>query len=340
MQAMIFARHGGPEVLELAELPLPEPGPGEVRLRVRASSLNHLDLWVRRGLPFPIPLPHVGGADIAGEVDACGPGVEGIPAGLRVAVDPSLHFEWYDGARRGAHLAPPPFGIIGEHTRGGLAEYAVVPAANLVELPEGVAWEDAAAAGLVFATAWSALFTRGKLLPGERVLVTAASGGVGTAAIQLARNAGAEVLAVTSGEERVQRVLGLGADLVVDREAGSLGSQLRDVVPEGVDLVLDSVGGAFWGPLVRVLRPGGRLVTVGSTAGHEASLDLRHVFWKRLSLLGSTMASPADFARAMNAVFSGAVAPVIDRVLPLARVAEGHRALEAGEVFGKVAIRV
>jgi len=341
MRAAIFSEHGGPEVLRVAELADPEPGPGEVRIRVRASSLNHLDLWTRRGLPFAIPLPHVGGSDIAGDVDSVGPGAEGVPVGIRVVVDPSLHWDWYDGSRRGEKLAAMPFQVIGEHRHGGLAEYAIVPAANLLELPEGFPFETAAAAGLVFATAWSALLTRGGLQPGEWVLITGGSGGVGTAAVQLAGLVGARVIAVTSGSENAERLEALGAEAVIDRTRGDFGKNLREVTaPRGVDLILDAVGAPFWKALVRSLRPGGRIVTIGATAGPEVTTDLRHVFWKRLSILGSTMSSPADFVSAMNLVFSGDVGPVVDRILRLESVADGHRALEDGRVFGKVVVRV
>jgi len=341
MRAAAFFEHGGPEVLGIVDLPVPEPGPGEVRIRVRASSLNHLDLWVRRGLPYPVPLPHVGGADLAGEVEAVGPGVQGIPPGLRVVVDPSLHWEWYAGRASGNALPSPRFQVIGEHVPGGFAEFAVVPAANLVELPEGVTFDDAAAAALVTVTAWRGLLSRGGLRPGERVLVTGASGGVGTAAVQVAREAGARVIALTSGDERVERVRELGAEVVVDRSGASFEARLREATaPRGVDLVFDSVGDALWGLLVRSLRPGGRLVTCGATTGPEVETDLRHVFWKQLSILGTTMGSPDEFRAAMSLVFRGRVRPVVDRVYPLEAMAEAHRLLEAGEVFGKVGVRI
>lgn len=341
MRAAIFSEFGGPEVIRVEEVADPEPGPGEVRLRVRAASLNHLDLWARRGLPFPISMPHIGGSDIAGEVERVGPGAEHVPIGTRVVVDPSTNWEWYEGVRRGKDLPNPGYRVIGEHLQGGFAELAVVPAANLLQIPADVTYDTAAAAGMIFATAWGGLMGRASLRPGERVLVTGGSGGVSTAAIQVARRAGASVVAVTSGPENVKRVRELGADIVLDRLSGPLGAQLKDTTgARGVDVVFDSVGQPMWASLIRCLRPGGRLVCYGSTAGPEAVTDLRHVFWKRLSILGTTMASPAEFVEVMHLVFEGRLIPVIDRVLRLEELGEAHRALEAGEVFGKVVIRV
>lgn len=339
MRAAIFEEQGTPDVVRVDEVPLPKPGPGEVRLRVRASSMNHLDLWVRRGLPIQIPMPHIGGSDIAGEVDETGPGVQGLRPGTRVVVDPSLDWEWYEGVRRGADLADPEFRVIGEHTQGGFAEYAVVPAANLLQLPPEVTFESAAAAGLAGVTAWRALISRGGLRAGERVLVTGASGGVSTMGVQIARKAGAFVFAVTAGAENVARVEELGAHVVLDRTEADLGAMLREATGRrGVDLVLDSVGEAVWEPLLKCLAPGGRLVTYGATSGHAASTDLRYVYWKQLSILGTTMGSPAEFRAAMEMVFRGEVTPVVDRVLPLEGVREAHRLLEDGDVFGKLVL--
>ena len=212
MRAAVFSEFGGPEVVELRDdVAVPEPGPGEVRLSVDAAAMNHLDLWIRRGLPIETPMPHIGGSDIAGTVDALGPGVEGVPRGTRVVVDPSIGYDWYEGEDRGDSIADPPFRIIGEHTQGGFAEYVVVPAANLLEIPHDYPSSRASAAGLAFVTAWRALMTRGGLQAGERVLVTGASGGVGTASVAIAVAAGAQVYAVTSGAENVRRLLEMGA---------------------------------------------------------------------------------------------------------------------------------
>jgi NADPH:quinone reductase-like Zn-dependent oxidoreductase len=339
LKAALFHEHGAPEVIRVEEIPSPEPGPGQVRLRVRASSLNHLDLWVRRGLPIRIPMPHIGGSDISGEVDAVGPGVTGVAPGTRVVVDPSLEWDWYQGVRRGPDLPSPRFQVLGEHTQGGFAEYAVVPADNLLQLPDDVAFETAAAASLVFVTAWRALMTRAGLRAGERVLITGGSGGVSTAAVQLARHAGATVFVLTSGAESCRRLEALGAHVALDRTSGEVGDLVRQATGrEGVDVVLDSVGEAVWDTLIRALAPAGRLVTYGATTGPKAVTDLRHVFWKQLSILGSTMGSPGEFHAVMRLVFQGAVAPVVHSTVPLEGVGDAHALLEGGGVFGKVVV--
>ncbi len=341
MKAAIFSEHGGPEVVRVEDVDVPEPGPGEVRIRVRAASFNHLDLWIRRGLPIEIPMPHIGGSDMAGEVDAVGAGVTGVKEGTRVVVDPSLDWEWVEGVYRGDDLPNPEYRILGEHTQGGFAEYAVVPVENLLQIPDGVSFETAAAAGLVSVTAWRGLVSRGGIRPGERVLVTGASGGVSTMAVQIARRAGAHVFAVTSGPENVERVKELGAHTVVDRLEGELQDLLRKATGRrGVDLILDSVGQAAWGALLKSLAPRGRLVTYGATTGPAAETNLLHVFWKQLSIIGTTMGSPVEYRDSMEMVFRGEIEPPVHEVLGLDQVRRGHDLLESGEVFGKLVVRV
>jgi NADPH:quinone reductase-like Zn-dependent oxidoreductase len=339
MKAAVFSEFGGPEVVRLDEMETPEPGFGEVRISVEAAAMNHLDLWVRRGLPFEIAMPHIGGSDIAGAVDSVGPGVGGVTVGTRVVVDPSLDYDWYDGVSPGPNGPPRELRLIGEHTQGGFAEFCVVPAENLVAVPDSVPLETAAAASLVGVTAWRALMVRGGLRAGERVLVTGGSGGVSTMAIQVARLAGAEVFAVTSGSENVARAGELGAHVVYDRDEVDWGREVfRKTGKKGVDLVLDSVGEAIWPSCLRALAVGGRLVTFGATTGAAGDTEIRLVFWKQLSILGSTMGSPADYRKAMNLVFQGKVKPVIHSVLPLYGARRAHEMLEAGEVFGKVVL--
>jgi NADPH:quinone reductase-like Zn-dependent oxidoreductase len=339
MRAAVFSEFGGPEVVRLQEMEAPKPGPGEVRLAVKAAAMNHLDLWIRTGLPLKITMPHIGGSDMAGVVDAVGPGVEGVEEGARVVVDPSLDYHWYQGAEPGPGVAAPEFRILGEHTQGGFAEYAVVPEANLVGIPQGVSFETAAAASLVSVTAWRALMVRGGLRAGERVLITGGSGGVSTMAIQIALLAGAHVSVVTSGPENVERVKGLGAHSVYDRTQGDWGQALfKATEGRGVDLVLDSVGQAIWSVCLRALGVGGRLVTFGATTGAAGETEIRLVFWKQLSILGSTMGTPEDYRRVMDLVFQGTLEPVIHAVLPLEEARKAHEILEAGDVFGKVVL--
>ena len=339
MKAAIFAEYGGPEVIEISEIPIPDPGPGEVRIKVKATAMNHLDLWVRRGLPIETPMPHIGGSDIAGVVDAVGLGAENVPIGLRVVVDPSISYRWYDGLGQGDSFEPSPFQLIGEHTQGGLAEYAIAPAENLLELPELVSYERAAAAGLVFVTAWRALITQAKLQSGEKVLITGTSGGVGTAAVQIASRAGARVYAVTSGENNVARAEDLGADVVYDRLRVDFAHEVwRDTNKSGVNIVFDTVGEAVWEQCLRALALRGRLVNSGATTGSRGVTEIRLLFWKQLNIIGSTMGTPAEYRRVMRLVFEGVFDPVIHQVLPLEQARTAHEILESGELFGKLVL--
>jgi NADPH:quinone reductase-like Zn-dependent oxidoreductase len=339
MRAAIFSEFGGPEVVSVRRIPIPEPGPGEVRIKVEAAAMNHLDLWVRRGLPVETPMPHIGGADVAGVVDAVGEGVLGVPQGTRVVVDPSLGYSWYEGQNRGGSFDEPKFRLLGEHTQGGFAEYVVVPGANLLELPEGFPAHEAAAAGLVFVTAWRGLLTRGGLKAGERVLITGASGGVGTAAVQIAKLAGAQVYAVTSGRDNLRRVRALGADVVYDRNKVQFSREVwQDTSKKGVDLVFDAVGEAIWEQCLRAVAVGGRLVTYGATTGARGNTEIRVLFWKQLSILGTTMGTPAEFRKVMRLVFEGRLSPVIGEVIPLDEARRAHELLEGGTVFGKLVL--
>jgi len=339
MRAAVFSEFGGPEVVHLEEMETPEPGYGEVRLAVKAAAMNHLDLWIRRGLPLKITMPHIGGSDIAGTVDAVGPGVQGVEVGTRVVVNPSRAYSWYDGLHPGPNLPFPEFQIIGEHTQGGFAEFCVAPAENLVEVPDGFPFEGVAAASLVGVTAWRGLMTRGNLRAGERVLITGGSGGVSTMAIQIARLAGARVFAITRGSENVERVRALGAHVVYDREEEDWGKQIfRDTGKAGVDLVFDSVGEAIWPKCLKALKVGGRLVTYGATTGAKGETEIRLVFWKQLSVLGSTMGNPREYRTVMDRVFRGELKPVIHATLPLEEARKAHEILEAGEAFGKVVL--
>ncbi len=339
MRAALFAKYGGPEVVEIGKVPIPVPGAGEVRIKIEAAAMNHLDLWVRRGLPIETPMPHIGGSDMAGVVDALGPGVDGVPVGIRVAVDPSVGYEWYLGQGRGPSIEDPRFHILGEHTQGGFAEYAVVPAANVLELPEGFPADKAAASGLVFVTAWRALMTRAQLRAGERILITGASGGVGTAAVQIAVSAGAKVYALTGGEEKVRHLEELGAHVVYDRHKVDFSREVwRDTSKRGVHVVFDTVGESLWPQALRTLAYGGRLVTSGATTGSRGVTEIRLVFWKQLTILGSTMGTPAEFREVMRLVFSGNLEPVIHAVMPLEKAREAHEMLERSEVFGKIVL--
>lgn len=339
MRAARFHEHGDPEVVRVERVPVPEPGPGEARVAVRAAGLNHLDLWVRRGLPIHTTMPHVGGSDVAGVVDAVGGGVDGEWAGARVVVDPSLGCGACEWCLRGERPLCPRYRIVGEHTDGGFAEFVVVPAANLHRLPDHFPFEKAAALPVSYGTAWRALVSRARLRPGEDVLVIGASGGTASAAVQVARFAGARVFAVTSGPENAARVRALGADVVYDRLEDDWSAALhRDTEKRGVDVVVENVGAPTWEGSVRALARGGRLVTYGATAGPKVQLDLRVLFWKQLELVGTTMSSPAEFAAMLRAVLRGGIDLVVDSVVPLEEARAAHERLEAGEAFGTIVV--
>ncbi|MBA2245014.1 MAG: alcohol dehydrogenase catalytic domain-containing protein [Gemmatimonadetes bacterium] len=339
MRAAIFHEHGGPEQLRIEEVPRPEPGPGEVLVEVRAAAMNHLDLWVRRGLPIEITMPHIGGSDVAGVIAEVGSGVTGVTVGERVVVNPSL---WCGRCRwciRGEESLCVHYRILGEHTNGGFAEFVAVPATNVYPLPESISFEAAAALPVSYQTAWRALITRAALRAGEDVLVLGASGGTAIATIQIAKLAGARVFAVTSGAESVARVRELGADLVYDRTEVDFSREVyRETGKQGVDVVVEGIGEATWTPSLRALAPNGRLVNYGATTGSKVVSDLRLIFWKQLQIIGTTMASRSEFEAMLRVALRGEIRPVIDIVLPLDQVREAHERLEAGDQFGKIVL--
>jgi NADPH:quinone reductase-like Zn-dependent oxidoreductase len=338
MKAAIFHEYGDPDVVRIEDVPMPEPGPGGVRLQVAAAALNHLDLWVRRGLPIETTMPHIGGSDIAGVVDALGPDVSGVAVEDRVVVNPSLWCGECEWCRRGEQPLCVHYRILGEHTQGGFAEYVVVPARNLLRVPPGYPLETAAAAVLSFLTAWRGLKSRARLQSGESVLVTGASGGVATAAIRLAKHLRARVYAVTT-TDNVERVRALGADVVYDRGKEDFAKSVwRDTQKRGVDVVFDSVGATTWPQVVRSAARAGRIVVYGATTEPQLTTDARLLFWKQLEILGTTMSTHAEFEEVMRLVFGGAVEPVIDVVWPLERAREAHERLEGGVQFGKIVL--
>jgi NADPH:quinone reductase-like Zn-dependent oxidoreductase len=338
MRAAIFHEFGGPEVVRIEEVERPRPAPHEVLIEVGAAALNHLDLWVRRGLPIETTMPHIGGSDIAGIVVELGSGVDQAMVGERVVVNPSLSCGKCEWCLRGEQSLCNDYRILGEHTQGGFAEFVVAPAANLYRIPEHIDFVRACAAPLVFLTAWRGLKTRARLGEGESVLVTGASGGVATAAIQIAKYLGARVFAITTSDN-VDQVRELGADVVYDREQKDFARQLwADTGKRGVDVVFDSVGAALWKQNVRSLARLGRLVVYGATTGPEAELDLRQVFWKQIEIIGTTMSTQVEFRDVMELVFTGKLNPIVDQVLPLTSAREAHERLEAGKQFGKIVL--
>ncbi|MGD8866156.1 MAG: zinc-binding dehydrogenase [Gemmatimonadales bacterium] len=340
MRAAIFRQHGGPEVLEIAKVAKPKPGPDQVLIAIQAAALNHLDLWTRRGLPgLDFQFPHIGGSDIAGTVADAGERVDELEPGTRVLVNPSLwcgHCEW---CHQGEESLCNSYQIIGEHINGGFAEYIAVPARNVLPIPDDLSFEEAAAVPLVYQTAWRGLISRGRLRPGETVLITGGSGGVSTAAIQIAKLAGAYVFAVTAGAEKARRLEELGADLVIDRQQSDFSKVIwRETDKRGVDIAFDSVGEAIWPEMLRALARNGRLVTYGATTGPRGQVDIRLAFWKQLQIIGSTMSSRSEFEEVMALIFQGELEPVIDVVWPLDKARQAHERLEAGAQLGKIVL--
>jgi NADPH:quinone reductase-like Zn-dependent oxidoreductase len=343
MKALCFYEHGDPDVLQYTDVPEPTPGPGEVLIQVKACALNHLDVWVRRGWPgLKLQLPHIGGSDVAGVVAGLGDGVTDWQVGDRVVVDPGIVTGEDEFTRRGEHSLSIGihYLILGEQIPGGAAEYAAVPAANLLKMPQGWDYPAAAAPLLVGVTAWRMLFRRADLRAGESVLVVGAGGGVNSVALQLAKWAGATVYALTSTEEKMARATALGADVVLnyceDPDWHKTLSKLTG--RRGVDVVVDNVGQATLSKSMRALARGGRLVIVGNTSGPKTELDIRFIFGKQISLVGSTMGSPQDFRDVMSLVWSGVIEAPVDRVLALSEGREAHALLESGEKFGKLVL--
>ncbi|HEX6909940.1 MAG TPA: zinc-binding dehydrogenase [Longimicrobium sp.] len=338
MRAAIFHEHGGPEVVRIEEVPVPRPGPGEVLVQVRACAMNHLDLWVRRGIPIQTTMPHVGGCDIAGVVAEAGAGVDAARVGERVVINPSLWCGHCRDCLRGEESQCATFRIFGEHTDGGFTEYVAMPADHVYAIPETLGFEEAAAVPISYMTAWRAL-RRAGLEPGEDVLVIGASGGTALAAVQIARMTGARVFAVTKGADKAARIRELGADVVYDRAETDWSAALyRETGKRGVDVVVENVGAPTWTGSVRSLARGGRLVTYGATAGPKVELDLRVVFWKQLRFIGTTMASRSEFEELLRVVFAGRIKPVVDRVMPLDEARQAHAYLEEGGQLGKVVL--
>jgi NADPH:quinone reductase-like Zn-dependent oxidoreductase len=340
MRAVVVPRHGGPEVLEIATRPRPVPGPGEVLLQVQAAGVNHLDTFVRRGMPgITLPLPMIPGSDAAGVVVALGPGAAGVKERDRVFVSPGYSCGRCRACLSGNEPLCRFYGLLGEHRDGTQAEYVALPVAQVLPLPAGVSFEAGAAFPLVFLTAWHMLVARAGLRPGEDVLIHAGGSGVGSAAIQIAKLHGARVLTTAGGAEKGAKAKALGADEVIDHRSSDVLAEVRRLTGKrGVDVVVENVGQETWEKSLLALAKGGRLVTCGATTGYEAKTDLRHLFFKGLSLLGSTMGSRAELLQIADLVAAGRLRPVVDRVLPFEQAAEAHRLLAARAVFGKIVL--
>ena len=338
MRAAMFRQHGGPEVMELGEVPEPTAGPGEVQVQVKAAALNHIDLWMRRGLPsMKIALPHIPGGDVCGVVSGLGAGVQGVKEGDRVVLNPGLTCGRCRDCLGGRDNLCDAFRMLGEHTQGGMAEKVVVPVANLVPAPANVDDASLAAVPITFITVWHMLVDNARVKPGETVLVLGAGSGVGVAAIQIAKLFGARVIAAASSATKLMSARALGADDTIDYASEELVAAVKRLTDRrGADIVVEHTGASTFPKSVVACARGGRIVTCGATDGFEATLNLRHVFWRHLSILGSTLAPKSCLFAIADRLAAGQLKAVVDRVLPLAEIQDAHRVLEARQAFGKI----
>jgi NADPH:quinone reductase-like Zn-dependent oxidoreductase len=342
MKAIVFHQHGGPEVLRYEDAPLPVARANEVLVRVRACALNHLDLWVRAGLPnVPIPLPHIPGSDVAGEIAEIGAGVTTVKVGQKVVLAPGVSCGKCAACIAGQDNRCRQFSNLGYMLDGGCAEFVRCLEVNCLPYPENLTFEEAASIPLVFQTAWHMLITRAQLQPGEDVLILGAGSGVGSAAIQIAALFGARIIATAGTGAKLEKARDLGATLFINHKTQKIREEVRRMTSKrGVDIVVEHVGTATWDESVASLAVGGRLVTCGATTGYDAKIDLRFLFSRQLSLLGSYMGAKSELLSVMKLVSSGHLKPVVDRIFPLSACADAHRYLEAGEQFGKVVLTV
>ncbi len=342
MRAILMEARGGPEVLKLKEVATPTPGPKEVLVRLKAAALNHLDIWVRKGVASPrLPLPHILGADGAGVVEAVGPGVKAFSPGDEVVINPGLSCGTCERCLRGEDNLCPHYGILGEHRPGTYAEHVVLPEVNLLPKPQGLSFVEAAAIPLTFLTAWQMVVDKLEVKPGDTVLVMAAGSGLGVAALQIAKLFGARVIATAGSEEKLRRAKELGADETVNYTHPDWPKEVRRLTGgKGVDKVVDHTGALYFEGVIKATANGGRIAVAGASSGYEGLLPFAHLFYRQLSLLGSTMASKSRLFPILRFVEEGRLKPVVGAVLPLEAAGEGHRLLEERQVFGKVVLEI
>jgi NADPH:quinone reductase-like Zn-dependent oxidoreductase len=325
VKAVRIHEDGGPEVLRYEDVEDPVPGEGEILIRVHAASLNHLDCWIRQGLPS-VAKPRTLGADGAGVVEALGQGADRLAEGDRVMINPGLD----DGAR-----------IVGEHMDGTHAELIAVPATNVYAIPDGLSYEEAAAFPLVFETAYRMLVTKAGLRPDEWVLVWGIGSGVASASFEIAKALGARTIVTSSSDEKLERARELGADAVVNHAEGDVAAAVKEATEgRGVDVVIEHVGDATWKTSLQAAGPNARIAVCGATSGPNPPAQLHRIWWKQLTIFGSTMGTKEDFEGAYELVASGAAKPIVDRVFPLEEAAAAHAYLEEGRQFGKVVLSI
>jgi NADPH:quinone reductase-like Zn-dependent oxidoreductase len=342
MKALAFNEFGGPDKLRLQDVLDPKPGPNEVIVRVHACALNHLDLFVREGIPaLKTPLPFWTGCDIAGEIAELGAGVTGLKAGDRVCVNPNLTCGRCEFCIQGEDSMCVRYGILGEHVPGGLAELVKVRAENILPLPAHVSYEDAASFILTNMTAWRMVVTQGRVRAGQDVLILGVGGGVSSTAVQIAKLCGARVLVTSSSDAKLERASDLGADVLINYTKEDWPKVvLEQTGRHGVDVVIENVGAATWKQSLRALKKGGRLITCGATTGPIGETDIRIVFWNQIAIIGSTMANRKEFHDVMRLFFAGRLRAIVDEVVPLKDGAAAQQRLAEGKQFGKIVLRV
>lgn len=338
MKAVIFREHGGPEKLLYADVPEPTIGEGDVLVQVKAASLNHLDIWIREGIPaYPLSLPHISGADIAGIVAKVGPNTRGAHVGDRVIVAPGVSCFECEYCLAGHDNLCLTYKIIGAQTDGGYAEYAAVPARNLIPISDHISFEQAAAFPLVFLTAWHMLIARAGVKPGEDVLILAVGSGVGTAALQVAKLAGARVIAAAGSDEKLEKAKALGADEVINYTRLDFSGDVRRLTGgKGADVVLEHIGPESWEKSIVSLAKNGRLITCGATSGPQAPVELRYLFSRQLTIMGSMMGRMSELLEICTLIEKGRLRPVIDAVYPLREARVAQERMLSRQVFGKL----
>jgi len=340
MKAVRLHQYGGPEVLRYEDVPDPQPRKDQVLIRVKACALNHLDIWVRNGTTKS-PLPHIPGSDVAGEIVAVGEYITGLQPGQRVLLAPMTFCGRCLACVDGRQNQCPEFSVLGNRTDGGDCELIVVPAMNVIPIPDTLGFNEAASVPLVFLTAWHMLVGRGKLHPGQTVLILGANSGVGIAAVQIAKLFNATVITTAGDDRKMQRARELGADHVINHYQQRISDEVRRITnKQGVDIVIEHVGKSTWDDSVKSLAPGGTLVTCGATTGPDVGFDLRFLYSRQLSLLGSYMGTMGELHEVLKHVFSGKLKPVVDRTFPLKEARAAHEYMEKSELFGKIVLNL
>jgi NADPH:quinone reductase-like Zn-dependent oxidoreductase len=339
MKAIRTHEFGGPEVLRYEDVPDPQPRKDQVLVRVRACAMNHLDIWVRKGLPG-VKLPHIPGSDVAGEIVEVGEYVSGLNPGQRVLLAPMHFCNHCAKCVAGLQNQCREFSVLGNAVDGGNCELIAVPAVNVIPIPDSLDFNQAASVPLVFLTAWHMLTGRAAIRPGQTVLILGANSGVGIAGIQIAKQLFQCRVITTAGDEhKMAKARELGADHVINHYQQKISEEVRKITDkEGVDIVLEHVGPATWDESVRSLKPAGTLVTCGATTGPQVGIDLRFVYSRQLSILGSYMGTMGELHEVLKHVFSGRVKPVVDRTFPLKEARAAHEYMEKSQMFGKIVL--